>query len=66
MPKHRVVTLPRLRHLPVLTVEQARVIQRERLSSTERALVGATILISLPVPAMALSIGFAIVAGWIG
>ncbi len=66
MPKHRVVTLPRLRHLPVLTVEQARVIQRERLSSTERALVGATVLISLPVPAMALSIAFALLAGWIG
>jgi len=65
IPKHR-VTLPRLRHLPVLTVEQARVIQRDRLTSTERALLGATVLMSIPVPASALAITVAIIAGWIG
>ena len=67
MTKHKVPTLPRLRKIyPCLTVEQARVIQRERLSSTERALVGATVLMSIPVPAAALSIAFAIIAGWVG
>lgn len=67
MIQKRVVTMPRLRaQFPCLTVEQQRVIQRELLSSTERALAGACVLLSITVPAAALSIAVAIIAVWVG
>ena len=58
--------LPRVRNPhPVPTVEQVRVIRRERLSQSDRIMLGLTIILTgIPVPAMALSLGFALFAGW--
>lgn len=62
----RVVHIQRKRAVfPVLTTDQVRVIQRERVTQTERALLAVTALVALPVPAMAISIGVALVAGWV-
>ncbi len=60
----KIITLPRLRAThPVLTVDQLRVIKRERLTQTERALAGACVLLSIPVPATALTLVVALLTG---